>query len=77
VQPISIRHEPIELGQLLKMAGLVDTGGQAKWVIQEGLVRVNGQVETRRGRKLLIGDVVEVDGGPPRRLVADDQAEDL
>lgn len=51
----------IRLDQFLKREGLVGTGGQAKWVIQEGAVQVNGAVETRRGRKLRAGDKVEVD----------------
>jgi ribosome-associated protein len=48
------------LGQALKAAGLVGTGGEAKVLIQAGEVSVNGEVETRRGRKLEEGDVVEV-----------------
>jgi len=48
------------LGQALKAAGVVGTGGEAKVLIQYGEVRVNGETETRRGRKLQSGDVVEV-----------------
>jgi ribosome-associated protein len=48
------------LGQALKAADLVGSGGEAKVVIQGGVVRVNGEVETRRGRRLKEGDVVEV-----------------
>ncbi len=48
------------LGQALKVANIVGSGGEAKILIQTGEVRVNGEVETRRGRKLRIGDVVEV-----------------
>ena len=48
------------LGQALKAADLVGSGGEAKVVIQDGEVRVNGEVETRRGRRLKEGDVVEV-----------------
>lgn len=48
------------LGQALKAASLVGTGGEAKVLIQAGEVSVNGEVETRRGRKLEVGDVVEV-----------------
>jgi ribosome-associated protein len=48
------------LGQALKAAGLVGTGGEAKVLIQAGEVSVNGEVETRRGRRLQEGDVVEV-----------------
>jgi ribosome-associated protein len=50
----------ITLGQALKAADLVGSGGEAKVLIQAGEVRVNGEVETRRGRKLEKGDVVEV-----------------
>ena len=52
------RDGMIRLGQLLKAAGLVDTGGEAKLVLSEGEVTVNGEVETRRGRQLHAGDVV-------------------
>ena len=55
---ITLRDEFIKLGQALKAAGLVDSGVEAKEVIQEGLVSVNGEVDTRRGRKLYEGDVV-------------------
>jgi ribosome-associated protein len=58
---IELKGEIIRLGQLLKLAGLVDTGGEAKALIQAGEVRVNGQVETRRGRQLREGDRVAVD----------------
>jgi ribosome-associated protein len=50
----------ITLGQTLKATNVVGTGGEAKVLIQAGEVRVNGEVETRRGRKLREGDVVEV-----------------
>jgi ribosome-associated protein len=49
----------IRLGQLLKLMSLVDTGGAAREVLAAGDVRVNGEVETRRGRQLAAGDVVE------------------
>ncbi len=52
----------IKLDQFLKWQGLVDTGGQAKMVIQDGMVSVNGEVETRRGRKLREGDRIELEG---------------
>ncbi|MFZ4641277.1 MAG: RNA-binding S4 domain-containing protein [Nodosilinea sp.] len=50
----------IKLDQFLKQVGIAETGGQAKVMIQNGDVRVNGSVETRRGRKLVRGDQVEV-----------------
>lgn len=59
---ISIRTGKIRLGQFLKMAHAVATGGEAKVRIQEGDVKVNGQMETRRGRQLQSGDTVEIDG---------------
>ncbi len=52
----------IRLDQFLKLLGVADTGGQAKMLVQGGQAKVNGAVETRRGRKLHIGDVVEVAG---------------
>lgn len=55
-------REYIELQQALKVANLVETGGHAKQMIQGGEVKVNGEVETRRRRKLYPGDVVEVGG---------------
>lgn len=54
-------EETIKLEQFLKLAQVAATGGQAKMIIQSGQVRVNGLVETRRGRKLRPGDRVEVD----------------
>jgi ribosome-associated protein len=59
---LRIRGEWIELGQLLKRVRAVDSGGAAKRVVQDGRVRVNGRVETRRGAKLRPGDVVEFEG---------------
>lgn len=59
---IKLREEFIKLGQALKAAGLVESGVEAKEVIQEGLVMVNGEVDTHRGRKLYAGDQVVFDG---------------
>ena len=56
---ITLGDDYIKLGQALKAAGLVGSGVDAKFVIQDGLVKVNGQVETQRGKKLVPGDVVE------------------
>ena len=55
-------ENPLCLDQFLKLVGLAGTGGQAKMMIQGGAILVNGEVETRRRRKLAAGDVVEVDG---------------
>ena len=66
MQSIKIRDEYIKLGQLLKLAGLVEDGVDAKIVIQDGLVKVNGEVDTRRGRKIVAGDIVEFEGNQIR-----------
>jgi ribosome-associated protein len=60
VQEIKIRGEMIRLGQLLKLGGVVDTGGDGKELLATGSVLVNGAPETRRGRQLRDGDLVEV-----------------
>ena len=59
---IKLKEESIKLGQALKAAGLVESGVDAKFAVQDGLVKVNGQVETQRGKKLVEGDIVEYDG---------------
>ncbi|HEY3529989.1 MAG TPA: RNA-binding S4 domain-containing protein [Nocardioides sp.] len=59
---VPLRDGSIRLGQFLKLADLVDTGADAKGLLAQGLVRVNGDVETRRGRQLVGGDVVECAG---------------
>lgn len=59
---IKIKDEFIKMGQLLKLAGLVSSGIDAKIVIQEGEVKYNGEVDTRRGKKVYPGDTVEFDG---------------
>lgn len=56
------QDEFIKLGQALKAAGLVESGVEAKEVIQDGFVSVNGEIDTRRGRKLYGGEVIEFDG---------------
>jgi ribosome-associated protein len=68
---VVLREDSIKLGQFLKLADLVDSGADAKGLLARGLVRVNGDVETRRGRQLAAGDVVECAGrrvqvGPTR-----------
>ena len=57
-----LKEEYIKLGQALKAAGLVESGVDAKFAVKDGLVKVNGQVETQRGKKLVEGDIVEYDG---------------
>lgn len=62
VDDVSIGGETIRLGQFLKFAGLIDSGGLVKEAIAEGLVLVNGEVDLRRGRQLQLGDVVGFEG---------------
>lgn len=62
MEKILIHTEFIKLDSLLKLAGLVETGGEAKLLIQNGLVQVNGEVCTMRGKKLRAGDTVALDG---------------
>ena len=59
-QEVPIRGEMIRLGQLLKLAGVVESGGEARVLVAERSVRVNGEPETRHGRQLEPGDVVKV-----------------
>ena len=59
-QEIFIRDDFIKLGQALKLSGLADSGVEAKDLIMEGLVKVNGETETRRGKKCVPGDVISL-----------------
>ncbi|WP_054720280.1 RNA-binding S4 domain-containing protein [Rhodococcus sp. SMB37] len=63
---VPIRDDSIRLGQFLKLASLIESGAEAKEVIADGLVSVNGEVEVRRGRQLNTGDVVEIAGTSAR-----------
>lgn len=62
VQMVHIPQLPIELHKMLKYENIVASGGEAKFVISSGLVRVNGAVETRKSRKLVDGDIIEFEG---------------
>lgn len=59
MKAIEISEEPIELYKILKFGNMVDSGGEAKYVISEGHVLVNGKVETRKRKKIFSGDVVK------------------
>ncbi len=59
VKEVKINTEHIKLDQMLKYQGIVSTGGEAKFIIKEGKVKVNGDIEYSRGRKLVHGDIVE------------------
>lgn len=69
-EDLPIRDDVIRLGQLLKLAGLADDGAAARELIERGLVSVNGQVETRRGRQVHVGDVVALDDAGSVRVTA-------
>lgn len=62
INEVNIRGEYIRLDDLLKFEGMVETGGMAKFVIQNGEVSLNGEICTMRGKKLRVGDSVEFDG---------------
>lgn len=56
---VEVEEEPIELYKILKFENMVQSGGEAKFVIAEGLVRVNGEIETRKRKKIFSGDIIE------------------
>ncbi len=62
MREVNIKNDVIRLGQLLKLADLVEAGGDVKALLAEGAVTVNGEVEVRRGRQLVRGDTVSSDG---------------
>jgi ribosome-associated protein len=62
MRDVAIRDDTIRLGQFLKLAGAIESGGDTKERIAAGDVEVNGEVDTRRGRQLHRGDVITVDG---------------
>lgn len=59
---VEITRQPVELYKILKFEGMVASGGEAKLVIADGLVLVNGEVETRKRKKIVAGDRIEFDG---------------
>ncbi|SDX27703.1 S4 domain protein YaaA [Marininema mesophilum] len=69
MQTVSIHTEMITLGQLLKKLEIVQTGGHAKIFLEETLILVNGEEESRRGRKLYPQDTVDIEGMAPFRLI--------
>ncbi len=75
MKTFGVRGEYITLGQLVKMLGVADTGGEAKIYIAEAAIRVNGEAENRRGRKLKAGDVVELPGADTYSLIVAEVAD--
>jgi ribosome-associated protein len=59
IRVVEIEEEPIELYKILKFENMVQSGGEAKFVIARGLVRVNGEIETRKRKKIVSGDIIE------------------
>lgn len=70
-QQIAVLGEYITLGQLLKIAGVIGSGGEAKIYLAETVIQVNGEPEQRRGRKLYPGDLIVAPGAAPIRLTAE------
>lgn len=75
MQEIEIKPGGILLGQLLKFAGIVPTGGEVKTFLMETSITVNGEHDNRRGRQLKAGDVVKVEGHEPMTLVTAEPGE--
>ena len=69
MEQLNVGDRPINLTQVLKLAGWVAHGGEAKALIADGMVRVNGEVETRKRKQMSLGDVVQLEGGPSLTLV--------
>jgi ribosome-associated protein len=59
MRTVEITRQPVELYKILKFEGMVSSGGEAKMVIDEGYVLVNGEVETRKRKKIVTGDIIE------------------
>ena len=62
MREVEVTEEPVELYKILKFEGMVPSGGEAKLVVGEGLVKVNGKVETRKRKKIVSGDTIEFSG---------------
>lgn len=71
MRDVVLRKEPVELHKILKFEGMVPSGGVAKLAIESGDVMVNGEVETRKRKKMVSGDIIEFNG-EQIRLVTDD-----
>ncbi|MBC8101338.1 MAG: RNA-binding S4 domain-containing protein [Cytophagales bacterium] len=72
MQDIPITSEHLTLGQFLKLAGLIGSGGEVKTYLMETSIQVNGEHDNRRGRKLFPGDILVVEKGDPFRIVGMD-----
>lgn len=75
MRDVEINREPVELYKILKFEGMVPSGGQAKAVVADGLVSVNGAVETRKRKKIVSGDVIEFNDDKIRVLLVEEGAQ--
>ncbi len=71
MREVVLNTEPVELHKILKFEGLVPSGGVAKLAIESGDVMVNGEVETRKRKKMMAGDVIEFNGEKIRLILKD------
>jgi ribosome-associated protein len=71
MRDVVLKNEPVELHKILKFEGLVPSGGVAKLAIESGDVTVNGEIETRKRKKMLAGDVIEFNGEKIRLVLSD------
>ena len=69
MRDVSIKNEPVELYKILKFEGMVPSGGVAKLAIESGDVLVNGEVETRKRKKIVAGDTIEFNGDVIRIII--------
>lgn len=70
MKEVEINQEPVELYKILKFEGMASSGGEAKLIIEQGQVMVNGKVETRKRKKMLSGDIIEYAGDKIRLKLA-------
>ena len=70
MRDVILRNEPVELHKILKFEGMVPSGGVAKLAIESGDVKVNGEVETRKRKKMVSGDIIEFNGEQIRLVAA-------
>jgi ribosome-associated protein len=70
MRDVVLKNEPVELHKILKFEGLVPSGGVAKLAIESGDVTVNGEIETRKRKKMLAGDVIEFNGEKIRLVLS-------
>ena len=60
MREVSLKHQPVELFKLIKFEGLANSGGESKKMIEQGMISVNGEVETRKRKKIVAGDIISI-----------------